>query len=289
MRVSVRAIGLRSRIYVSDSVSCTESEDSSSRDASTTSASLRCDSPMLRNCMRPRVLIVDDEAPARERLRSLLTELDQVDVIGEADTGEEAVLRAAELAPDVVLLDVRMPGIDGIEAAKHMNVLEQPPAVIFTTAFDEYAMKAFDAQAVGYLLKPIRKEKLAAALAHASRLTQPLLQKIAETRSHIAVRYREGLRLIPVEDVQYFFAEQKYTTVKHLKGEDLIEDSLRSLEDEFGSAFVRAHRNALVSVRYLEGIERNSDGQYFVRLRGCEAPLQVSRRMASELRERFRI
>jgi two-component system, LytTR family, response regulator AlgR len=242
--------------------------------------------------MRPRVLIVDDEAPARERLRSLLIELDQVDVIGEAVTGEEAVQRAAELAPDVVLLDVRMPGIDGIEAAKHMNVLEQPPAIIFTTAFDEYAMKAFDAQAVGYLLKPIRKEKLAAALTHASRLSRPQLQKIADPaqiRSHIAVRHREGLRLIPLGEVQFFFAEQKYTTVRHLKGEDLIEDSLRSLEDEFGSGFVRIHRNALVSVRYLEGIERTGDGQYFVRLRGCEAPLQVSRRMASELRERFRI
>ena len=242
--------------------------------------------------MKPRVLIVDDEAPARERLRSLLVELDQADVVGEAVTGEEAVQRTVDLAPDVVLLDVRMPGIDGIEAAKHMNILEQPPAVIFTTAFDEYAMKAFDAHAVGYLLKPIRKEKLAAALAHASRLTRPQLQKIgspAETRSHIAVRHREGLRLIPLDEVQFFFAEQKYTTVKHLKGEDLIEDSLRSLEDEFGSAFVRIHRNALVSVRYLEGIERNADGQYFVRLRGCEAPLQVSRRMASELRERFRI
>jgi two-component system, LytTR family, response regulator AlgR len=242
--------------------------------------------------MRPRVLIVDDEAPARERLRSLLVELDQVDVIGEAVTGEEAVQRAAELAPDVVLLDVRMPGIDGIEAAKHINVLEQPPAIIFTTAFDEYAMKAFDAQAVGYLLKPIRKEKLAAALTHAGRLTRPQLQNIAnpaERRSHIAARHRDGLRLIPLDDVQFFFAEQKYTTVRHLKGEDLIDDSLRSLEEEFGSAFVRIHRNALVSVRYLEGIERNAEGQYFVRLRGCEAPLQVSRRMASELRERFRI
>jgi len=242
--------------------------------------------------MRPRVLIVDDEAPARERLRSLLGELDQVDVIGEAVTGEEALRIAAELVPDVVLLDVRMPGIDGIEAAKHLNVLEQPPAVIFTTAFDEYAMKAFDAQAVGYLLKPIRKEKLAAALTHASRLTRPQLQKIAnpsERRSHIAARHRDGLRLIPLDEVQFFFAEQKYTTVRHLKGEDLIEDSLRSLEDEFGSTFVRIHRNALVSVRYLEGIERNAEGQYFVRLRGCEAPLQVSRRMAGELRERFRI
>jgi len=242
--------------------------------------------------MRPRVLIVDDEAPARERLRSLLVELDQVDVIGEAMTGEQAIQRAAELVPDVVLLDVRMPGIDGIEAARHMNVLEQPPAVIFTTAFDEYAMKAFDAQAVGYLLKPIRKEKLAAALAHAQRLTRPQLQKLTpqtEARSHVAAKHRDGLRLIPLDEILFFFAEQKYTTVRHLKGEDLIEDSLRALEDEFGSAFVRIHRNALISVRYLERIERNGDGQYFVRLRGCEAPLQVSRRMASELRERFRI
>jgi two-component system response regulator AlgR len=95
--------------------------------------------------------------------------------------------------------------------------------------------------------------------------------------------------LIPLEEVQFFLAEQKYTTVRHLKGEDLIEDSLRALEEELGPMFVRIHRNALVSVRYLERIERNADGQYCVRLQGCEAPLQVSRRMAAELRERFRL
>jgi two-component system, LytTR family, response regulator AlgR len=241
-----------------------------------------------------KVLIVDDEPPARERLRSLLVEIPDTDVVGEAVNGSEALVRAHELAPDVVLLDVRMPGMDGIEVAQHLNALAEPPAVIFTTAFDEYAVNAFDAHAVGYLLKPIRKEKLAAALARAGRLTRPQLQRIAaanseKRRTHIAARRREGLRLIPVEEVQFFFAEQKYTTVRHVNGEDLIEDSLRALEEEFEAAFVRIHRNALVSVRYLEGIERNGAGQYFVRLRGCEAPLQVSRRMAGELRERFRI
>ncbi|MDB6087508.1 MAG: DNA-binding response regulator [Gammaproteobacteria bacterium] len=241
-----------------------------------------------------KVLIVDDEPPARERLRSLLVEIPDVEVVGEAVNGQQSLARTHELAPDVVLLDVRMPGMDGIEAARHLNTLEEPPAVIFTTAFDEYAVNAFDAHAIGYLLKPIRKEKLAAALARAGRLTRPQLQKIAaanndKRRTHIAARHREGLRLIPLEEVQFFFAEQKYTTVRHLKGEDLIEDSLRALEDEFDSAFVRIHRNALVSVRYLERIERNAEGQYFVRLRGCEAPLQVSRRMAGELRDRFRI
>ncbi len=245
--------------------------------------------------MTLRVLIVDDESPARERLRSLLEEIGNLDIVGEATNGEQALKLAVDVTPDVVLLDVRMPVMDGIEAARQLNSLLEPPAVIFATAYDEYAMKAFDAQAVGYLLKPIRKEKLAAALAQAGRLTRPQLQRIAETnegplrRTHIAARHREGLRLIPIEEVMYFFAEQKYTTIKHAKGEDLIEDSLRSLEEELGATFVRVHRNALVSVRYLEGIERSAEGQYFVRLRGCPAPLQVSRRMAGELRDRFRI
>lgn len=244
---------------------------------------------------RLKVLIVDDETPARERLRSLLVEIPEAEVVGEAVNGQQSLMRAHELVPDVVLLDVRMPGMDGIEVARHLNALAEPPAVIFTTAFDEYAVNAFDAHAVGYLLKPIRKEKLAAALERAGRLTRPQLQKLAATanndkrRSHIAARRREGLRLIPIEEVQYFFAEQKYTTVRHLHGEDLIEDSLRALEEEFDADFVRVHRNALVGVRHLERIERNAEGQYFVKLRGCEAPLQVSRRMAGELRDRFRI
>jgi two-component system response regulator AlgR len=241
-----------------------------------------------------KVLIVDDEPPARERLRSLLAEIADVEVIGEAVNGHEALRETHDLAPDVVLLDVRMPGMDGLEAARHLNVLEEPPAVIFTTAYDQYAVEAFDAHAVGYLLKPVRKEQLAASLARAGRVTRAQLQRLAaaageERRSHVAARHREGLRLIPIDEVQYFLADQKYTTVRHLKGEDLIEDSLRLLESEFGAAFVRIHRNALVGVKYLERIERNVDGQYFVRLRGCEAPLQVSRRMAGELKERFRI
>src|SRR2546425_654508 len=136
-------------------------------------------------------------------------------------------------------------------------------------------------------------EPPAASLARAGRLTRAQLQRLAaageERRSHLAARHREGLRLIPIEEVQYFLADQKYTTVRHVNGEDLIEDSLRLLESEFGAAFVRIHRNALVGVKHLERIERNAEGQHFVRLRGCEAPLAVSRRMAGELKERFRI
>jgi two-component system, LytTR family, response regulator AlgR len=243
---------------------------------------------------RLKVLIVDDEPPARERLRSLLGEIGGIEVIGEAVSGQEVLRHIDELAPDVVLLDVQMPGMDGLEAARHLNLLEEPPAIIFTTAYDQYAVEAFEAHAVGYLLKPVRKEQLAASLLRAGRLTKVQLQKLAATgnrgrRSHIAARRREGLKLIPIEEVQYFLADQKYTTVRHLNGEDLIEDSLRLLESEFGAAFVRIHRNALVAVKHLERIERNVEGQYFVHLRGCTAPLPVSRRMAGELRERFRI
>jgi len=240
-----------------------------------------------------RVLIVDDEQPARERLQGLIAELGSAEVVGEAATGDEALALAQSTHPSVVLLDVRMPGMDGIEAAYHLGALAEPPAIVFTTAYDEYAMPAFEAQAVGYLLKPVRREKLAAALAQAARLTRTQLERVstatAQRRTHIAARRRDGIRLIPMEEIRYFLAEQKYTTVNHAKGEDLIEDSLRALEEEFGELFVRIHRNALVSTRHLEGIERNADGQYFVRIRGAAQPLQVSRRMAGELRERFRI
>ena len=242
-----------------------------------------------------RVMIVDDEAPARERLRALLAEIGDAQVVGEAADGEEALRRLDDCDPDLVLLDVRMPGLDGIEAARRIAENPAPPAVIFTTAFDEYALKAFDAQAIAYLLKPIRREKLAAAIAQAGRLTRPQLAqaaavaRFAPQRTHIAVKVRDTTRLIPTAEIRCFVADQKYVTVRHAGGEDLIEESLKSLEEEFGSGFVRIHRSALVNVAHLAAIERDADGQYYVRLRDRDERLAVSRRMASELRERFRI
>jgi two-component system response regulator AlgR len=245
--------------------------------------------------MNLRVLIVDDEPPARERLRSMLAETGEFEVAGEAGHGEQAIDLVDKLTPDIVLLDVRMPGIDGLEVARHLAGLPEPPAVIFTTAFDEYALQAFDSEAVAYLLKPIRAEKLRAALAKAARLTRPQLQQVAAAarepthRLHIGVRGRDGLKLIPIEEVFYFHADQKYTTVKHVKGEDLIEDSLKTLEEEFSASFVRIHRNAVVNTRYLERIARDASGQHFVHLRGLPDALEVSRRMAGDLKDRFRI
>jgi two-component system, LytTR family, response regulator AlgR len=245
--------------------------------------------------MTLRVLIADDEPPARERLRALLAELPDIEVVGEAGSGADAVALAGSLAPDIALLDVRMPGMNGLEAARHLAALDEPPAVIFATAYDQYALEAFDAHAVAYLLKPIRKEKLAAAIAQAGRLTRAQLRRVAsgarvpERRTHIAARRRDGIKLIPIPQILYFFAELKYTSVHHSAGEDLIEDSLRALEEEFADSFVRIHRNTLVSTQHLERIERDADGQYFVHLRGAPQRLQVSRRMAGDLKERLRL
>jgi two-component system response regulator AlgR len=239
--------------------------------------------------MNLRVLVVDDEPLARERLSHLVEELPAVELAGVAASGEEALLLAGRLRPEVVLLDIRMPGMDGLEAAHHLARLPEPPAVIFTTAFEQHALAAFDAQAAGYLLKPVRADKLKEALERARRPTRAQLARIAEgaagPRTRIAVRARDGLRLIPVDDILYFIAEQKYTTLRHLAGEELIEESLKSLEEEFAERFVRVHRNSLVAVAHIEGIDRDDEGHQAVRLRGG-ATLPVSRRLATEVLRR---
>jgi len=241
-----------------------------------------------------RALIVDDEAPARERLRRLLEELGDVEIIGEATNGVEALDRCAALDPDLVLLDVRMPGMDGIEAARHLGALDEPPAVIFTTAHDEYALAAFESEAVGYLLKPVRREKLARAVRHAARIAGPQLARLAEQsqlgrrRAQVCARLGEQLRLVPVEDVMYFNAGQKYVTMRHRGGRELIDESLRALEQEFAPDFIRIHRNSLVARRYVQAVERSPEGHLFVRFTDSDETLQVSRRHAAEALRQIR-
>lgn len=246
------------------------------------------------NAVPVNVLIVDDELPARERLQRLVAELPGCSVAGVCSNGADALALVGKLKPGVVLLDIRMPGMTGIEVARHLGTLEQPPAIVFTTAYDEYALEAFESQAVGYLLKPVRSERLAQALKHASRLSSPQLKGLAapaETtaaRQHVAVRVRDELKLIPVKDIRYFRADQKYVTVRHSRGEDLIDESLKQLEDEFAHDFVRAHRSILVSIAHVEALERiGSDEGYALRLRGEAEPLAVSRRQLAELRKRL--
>lgn len=238
-----------------------------------------------------RILLADDEALARDRMRALLAEDGTHEVVGEADSGEQCLRRVAELQPDVVLLDIRMPGMDGIETARHLASLAAPPAVIFVTAYDVYAIEAFDAQAVGYLVKPVRLERLQRALQRAATLTRPQLEALAgqgnQRRLRIAARLGDALKLIPVDTIRLFQADQKYVKVYHRGGADLIDESLKDLEREFGNDFVRIHRNALAALQHVAAIERNPIGRLHVRIDGIEAPFAVSRRHAAELRRRL--
>lgn len=235
-----------------------------------------------------RVLIVDDEALARKRMRTLLSGDNQHEIVGEAESGDDCLQLAAARRPDIVLLDIRMPGMDGIETARHLAALPDPPAVIFVTAYDSFAMEAFNAQAVDYLLKPVRKTRLAESLRRAARPTRPQLAALAETRGKyrrsIAAKLGDTLRLIPVDSIYYFRAEQKYVTACHEAGCDLINESLKELEREFAAQFLRIHRNTLVAVRLITRLQRDAEGSLWIYLDGVPDPLAVSRRHAADVR-----
>jgi two-component system response regulator AlgR len=240
-----------------------------------------------------KALIVDDEPLARERLASLLREAG-ADVIGEAGDGRAAVETVAKLNPDVVLLDIRMPVMDGLEAARHIAHLESPPAIIFCTAYDEHALAAFEASAIDYLVKPVRLERLRTALERAHRFGAAAVQKVEQAsgerraRSHLCARVRGNLVLVPIGDIHYLLAEDKYVVVHTAKGEVLIEEALKTLENEFHERFVRIHRNCLVARDRLAGLLRGPDGSIHVKIEGSDASLEVSRRNLPALRKLVR-
>ncbi len=235
-----------------------------------------------------KILIVDDEPLARSRLQDLLEDIGGHDLMGEAGNGRDAIEKAQQLKPDVVLLDINMPEMSGLEAAIHLSQLEHPPSVIFTTAYSEHALEAFDANAIDYLLKPIRRARLEQALGKAQPLQRSQLDAAAsessETRRHISAHYRGGIKLVPIEEIIYFQSDNKYVAAHHLNGEVLIDDSLKSLEQEFADRFTRIHRNSLVANAFIESLEKIGDNQYQLRLRGCNTPLEVSRRQLPTVR-----
>ena len=244
-----------------------------------------------------RVFIVDDEAPARHRLRDVLADCAgqlAVDVVGEADNGLDALNRVQQQPVDAVLLDIRMPGMDGLECAAHLNRLPAPPAIIFSTAYDAYACQAFDLNVVDYLLKPVRADRLVRALSRAHRLSAATLEQLREahpkTRTHLSVTEKGRIVLIPVDDILYLKAELKYVTVRTAAREFLIEESLTRLESEFGDAFLRIHRNCLVAGARIREIGKSpgEDDGHFLRLDGLDERLPVSRRQYSALREKIR-
>lgn len=240
------------------------------------------------------ILIVDDEPLARQRLSGLLKDLNGYQTCGEAANGNEALEIAQEIKPDIILLDIRMPGMDGLETATHLNRMSKPPAIIFTTAYSDHALQAFETHAVDYLLKPIKQERLEEALLSAKRLTRPQLKELKNpdelgtVRTNICVKIRGSLELIPIDDIRYFMADHKYVTLRTHDHEHLIEESLKSLEEEFGHLFTRIHRNALVADQFMLGLEKNSDGHCVVVIKDIEEKLEISRRHLPHVRKKIK-
>lgn len=242
-----------------------------------------------------RVFIVDDEPPARNRLRDLLNDCGEqlaLELVGEAGNGREALDKLADTAADVVLLDIRMPQMDGIELAQHLNKLPKPPVVIFTTAYDAYAIKAFDLRVIDYLLKPIRLGRLFEALNRARVAvpvqTEMLRELLPDPRKNLSIHERGKIHLIPIEEVLYLRAELKYITVRTAEREYLIEESLNALEKEFAMRFARIHRNCLIAKDAIAGFEKGGDegeSGWLVKLKGLDELLAISRRQQHIVKE----
>jgi two-component system response regulator AlgR len=240
-----------------------------------------------------KIFIVDDETPARDRLKELLGDIAAAlptAVAGEARHGVEAVELVPASGADVVLLDIQMPGMSGLEVARHLGRLEQPPRIIFVTAHDRHAVEAFELNALDYLLKPVRAERLAAALRKATVPESENLAKAADTpREYLSVAERNRIVLVPVRDILFLRAEEKYVTVRTRLREHLVEEPLITLEREFATRFVRIHRNCLVARAAIRSFERapGAEGEphWLVVLDGLEERLPVSRRQWPQLRD----
>lgn len=251
------------------------------------------------------IMIVDDEEPARRRMRDLLSDLaGEVPhvVVGEAGNGVDAMAQVAELRANLVLADMQMPRMNGIELAQHLARLEVPPAVIFVTAHDEYAVKAFEVNALDYLMKPVRAARLSAALQKAAGLLRgPAADTLAkinpDARRYLSISERGRLTLVPVAEIIYLRAELKYITVRTEAREFLLEESLTRLEEEFAALFIRVHRSALVARDRIAGfekapVEHDDEGeggtQWQVVLRGVAERVPVSRRQWATVKELVR-
>jgi two-component system response regulator AlgR len=233
-----------------------------------------------------RILVVDDEAPARNRLRRMLANLPAVHVVAEAATGEEAMRLIPLKKPDVLLLDISMPGLDGMTLAQMLQRNGSAPAVIFCTAWSDQAVEAFECEAVDYLVKPVRAERLERALDKARRfLARP---DDADSGVFLRSTLAGKVRMLPMNEVIYLSAEDKYTTAVHQKGKMVINQSLLDLEEEHADILMRVHRGTLVIKKRIRGLEKTSDGRHFLKLDGCDDRPQVSRRNLPAIRKLIR-
>ena len=228
------------------------------------------------------VLLVDDEPLATERLSVLLAEMPHCRVVGQANNAEQAWALCNSLRPDLLLLDISMPGETGLQLAARIGALASPPAIVFCTAYAEHALQAFDAQAIDYLLKPVRRERLMESIERVLRLKQNKAHDAQ--RLFIAATIGGMPRRIALTDILYLHADEKYTVAYHRGGEHILDQSLKELEQQFPSQFVRIHRNCLVNHEQLLALRRDAEGQIWAVLKDVQEPMEVSRRCASDLK-----
>jgi two-component system response regulator AlgR len=232
------------------------------------------------------IILIDDEPLARSRLKRLLEEVGHCEIIGEGGSGEDAIRLAGELRPDLIFMDIRMPGLDGLEAAHRIRNMDPTPVVVFCTAYDEHALTAFDEDAVDYLVKPVRRDRLGKSLDKVRKFLG--INEDDNLRHYLRSKVGDRVELIPVDRVIYLLAEHKYTTVVYDQGTAVIDDTLKSLIEEFSGRFFRIHRNALVATSHLRGLVKDAEGQIRVTLKGTDADLEVSRRNLPGLRKLIR-
>lgn len=236
-----------------------------------------------------KVLVVDDEPLARDRLVRFLQDIDEIEHIATAGSGEEALRKQNDFQADVLLLDIRMPGLNGLAVASQLQRLDRPPAIIFCTAYDDHALEAFQVQAQSYLLKPVQRQALSDALQGCRRLNRAQVQSL-DTQQQVdtlSVQHGREKEIWPLTDIYFFRAEQKYVTLFGLHGERIVDDSLKALESRFENRFIRVHRNTLIARSRVEKLYRDQEGSYWVRVRGVDEPIAVSRRHVRELRTLF--
>ncbi|MEE9447095.1 MAG: LytTR family DNA-binding domain-containing protein [Arenicellales bacterium] len=236
-------------------------------------------------------LIVDDEVLARTRLKTILADVGEEFNIIESDNGNDALDKCNDYAPDLVFLDIRMPGMSGMEVAQHLTAYDKPPAVVFTTAYNEFALEAFDANAIDYLLKPIRRERLQQALTKLRPFSAETVAQlpIDEPRNNFALTEKGKIRLVPLEEVIYFRADNKFVRLRTLDGDHVISEVLNSLEEELGDKFIRVHRNSLVSKSHIDGLTKdNETGKWYAHFKSLDETIEVSRRQTTHVRKWLR-
>lgn len=231
-----------------------------------------------------RILIADDEPLARARLAALLRDCDAAEVVASVGDGEAALAACADLRPDLLLLDIAMPGLDGLGVARRLAALPDPPQLVFCTAYEEHALSAYELRAADYLLKPVRIERLREALARA----QALRQRAPAAATSLLAQVRGAPVRIPLPEVLYLSAGDKYVTVHRAEGDVLTEQSLKAIEEAYPERFVRVHRGCLVPVERLLGMHRGPDGSVHALIAGSDATPEISRRNLPAVRKLVR-